>query len=125
MSGGAFADTTLSSTITQPTIDRFQVNIFSINNESKEVSIVVQYGYDNAGTFVKEGGAVQYTISNEWVKRNNRFIARADNNGEFPQFPAAYQTNPANSVITNFIAENTAAGALGYLEAVVKQLGGL
>lgn len=119
------ADTTLTSNIVQPTIDRFKVNDFRINNELKAVSIIVQYGYDNAGTFVKAGGAVEFVITNDWVKRNNRFIARPDNTGTFTQFPAAYQTSPANEVITQVFAQGNAAAALTYLEAVVKSLGGL
>ena len=122
-----YAETTLTSTITQPAIDRYVVEEFGIGNSAdrKYVSIVVQYGYDNAGTFTPEGGSVSFLITNDWVKRNNRFIARPDATGEFPQFPAAYQTNPANALIVNFIAETTPAGALGLLETVVKQLGGL
>ena len=86
---------------------------------------MVQYGYDDTGTFVKAGGAVQFTIGNQWVKRNNRFIARANAIGEFPAFPVAYQTNPANEVISQSLGQASAAATLSYLESVVKTLGGL
>ena len=125
--GSATAEQTLTTSIVQPTIDRFVVEQFSISNKTgaKMVQIVVQYGYDNSGTFEPLGGSTAYTILNSAVKRNNRNISLPDNNGEFPTFPAAYQTNPADEVISQALSQSTPAATLSYLETVVKQLGGL
>lgn len=121
----AHAEQLLTTTITQPTIDRFIVEDFRIDNKNKAVLLIVQYGYDDTGTFVPEGGSVSYLVTNEWVKRNNSFIARPDATGTFTQFPAAYQTNPANEMISQVFAQGSAALALAYLETAIKQLGSL
>ena len=125
---GAFADTALTSSEAQPTIDTFRIEQFTVNASQMQLDIVVEFGYVS-GTFVRER-VEQVTVTDDIIYRNRRPAIRKADGADpniFDGFPAAYQTTPATERVTQVNGGNFGGNATlkGYLEAIVKTLYGL
>lgn len=126
VAGTAGADQLLTSPVVKPDVDRFRVREFQVvNNEFPTVRIAVEMGYDSGGfSFIERK---QATINNLAIFFTGQDAIRADSVGYFETLPPAYQTNPANKVISE-INNGTFGGkttAVDYIETIVKTLAGL
>ena len=127
MASPVLAVTTLTTSISRPDIDRFRVLQFTLSNKDyKEVLIQSELGYADGATFIPVGVSV-IRITNLKIMNGRNTVAAANSVGVFEGLPVAYQTNPANKVITEINAGTFGAQdtALEYIENIVKALLGL
>lgn len=119
----AYGETLLTTPEIRPSIDRFQIERFTIQTDLPRLIIRVQLGYEGF-TRVREE---MVSITNADIMRNDKMVYRDDTDGMMMDLPAAYQENPATKIVQE-INGGTFGGQATlkeYIEQIIKVLAGL
>ena len=119
----AYGETLLTTPEVRPSIDRYQIERFTIQTDLPRLIIRLRMGYEGF-TLVREE---LISITNADIMRGNKMVYKDDLDGMMMDLPSAYQENPATKIIQeiNGGTFGTCDTMKDYLELITKTILGL